>query len=201
VLLAGLSADIGVAAGAFISTNIDNVVVTLAMVAAAPEERSRRIALGQVVGFVVIVIVAAAAAIALFEFSARAIGILGLVPLLLGLRGLIALHHPEERNRVANRAVGRGVIAAALITVAGGGDNLAVYIPLFRVAGVGGLSSIAVVFIAGELLLSVLVLRAGGHPRAQAIFTRVGVAATPLLYCAIGLIVLWRAGTFSYVGA
>jgi cadmium resistance protein CadD (predicted permease) len=201
VFLAGLPADVGVAAGAFVSTNLDNAVVTLAMVAAAPEDRSRRIALGQVLGFVVIVTVAAAAAIALFEFSARVIGLLGLVPLLLGLHGLVALRHPEERHRVAKRAVGRGVIAAALITVASGGDNLAVYIPLFRVAGVGALSSIAVVFIAGELLLTLLVLRAGGHPRAQAIFARVGVAATPLLYCAIGLIVLWRAGTFSFVGA
>ena len=47
-MAAGLGADLGVAAAAFVGTNIDNAVVTMALVAGAPEERARRIALGQV---------------------------------------------------------------------------------------------------------------------------------------------------------
>ena len=121
----------------------------MALVAGAPEERARRIALGQVIGFVVLVAVAAAAAALLFEFSAAVVGLLGLVPLAIGLRGLATLvqrrHDGEDEEkpgrgrrrplRAEQRAVGRSLTAATLITISAGGDNLAVYIPLFRVGG------------------------------------------------------------------
>ena len=147
---AGLPAVLGLAAGAFVGTNIDNAAVTVAMIAAAPPARARRIALGQVIGFVVLVIAAIAMAVLLFEIPTRIIGLLGLVPLALGLRGLLALRHPEERSRVARRAVGSGVVAATLITIGAGGDNLAVYIPLFRVARFAGTAASLLVFAAGR---------------------------------------------------
>ena len=90
-MAAGLGADLGVAAAAFVGTNIDNCVVTMALVAGAPLERAHRIAAGQVIGFAIVVAVAAAAAALLFEFSAAVVGLLGLVPLALGLRGLVGL--------------------------------------------------------------------------------------------------------------
>ena len=70
---AGFWADVGIAAAAFVATNVDNTVVTAALVAGAPLERARRIAAGQVVGFVAIVCIAAAAAALLFEFSPAAV--------------------------------------------------------------------------------------------------------------------------------
>ena len=102
---AGLPAVLGLAAGAFASTNIDNAVVTVAMVATAPHERARRIAAGQVVGFVTLVIASLGMALLLFEISTRVIGLLGLVPLALGIRGLIGLRHAEGRDRMERRRV------------------------------------------------------------------------------------------------
>ena len=90
-MAAGLGADLGVAAAAFVGTNVDNTVVAMAMVAGAPLERARRIAFGQVVGFVLLVVVSAAAAALLFEFSTAVVGLLGLVPLAIGVRGLVLL--------------------------------------------------------------------------------------------------------------
>jgi len=196
-MLAGLSADLGVAAAAFVGTNIDNCVVTVAMVATAPAERAKRIASGQVIGFVLLVVVAAAAALALFEFSPRIVGFLGLVPLALGIRGLRGLRHSGGGAAVGRRAVGSGIIAASLITIGSGGDNLAVYIPLFRAAGAVSIAAIVLVFVAGELLLTSFVLRSGLHPRWRGLLVRVGHVATPFLYCAIGVLVLWEAGTLS----
>ena len=90
-LAAGLPADLGIAAAAFVGTNIDNALVTMAMVAGAPLERSHRIAIGQVIGFAILVAAAAAAAAVLYEFSPAVVGLLGLVPLAIGVRGLIGL--------------------------------------------------------------------------------------------------------------
>jgi cadmium resistance protein CadD (predicted permease) len=192
---AALPAVLGLAAGAFAGTNIDNAVVTVAMVATAPPERARRIATGQVLGFVLLVMGAIAMALILFEIPTRVIGLLGLVPLALGIRGLIGLRHGEGRERLAQRAFGSGVIAATLITIGAGGDNLAVYIPLFRVARVRGTIGALLIFAAGEALLTLMVLRAGRHARVRAIATAIGAVAAPFLYCAIGILVLFEAGT------
>lgn len=213
---AGLAADLGVAAAAFVGTNIDNCVVTTAMAAGAPLERARRIAAGQVLGFCVLVAAAAAAALLLFEFSSAVVGLLGLVPLAIGVRGLVGLRraHPgtdeasgapsgEARGRwrsrqpVAKRAVGRSLTAAALVTIAAGGDNLAVYIPLFRVGGATRLGAIAAVFVVGEAAVTALVLWGGRHPRTRSALARLGAVAVPVLLCCIGILVLVQAGTFS----
>ena len=196
---AGLPAVVGLAAGAFAGTNIDNAAVTVAMIAAAPVKRAGRIALGQVIGFVVLVVAAVGMAILLFEIPTRIIGLLGLVPLALGLRGLLALRHAEGRSRVSRRAIGSGVFAAAVITIGAGGDNLAAYIPLFRVAGLAGTAESLLVFALGEVLLTLFVLRAGRHPRVRNTVTAVGVFAAPILYCAIGVLVLVEAGTLSFL--
>ncbi len=193
-MLAGLPADVGVAAAAFLGTNSDNALVTLAMVAAAPPERARRIAAGQILGFTALVIASGATAIALFEISPRLVGLLGLVPLMLGLRGLFLLRRHEQRD-VTRRAVGSGIIAAALVTIGAGGDNLAVYIPLFRVAGAENIAVIIGVFVLGEVILTLFVLRVGQHERVRQVVTRVGTVGAPLLYCCIGVLVLLRAGT------
>jgi cadmium resistance protein CadD (predicted permease) len=198
-MLAGLPADLGVAAAAFIGTNVDNALVTVAMVAAAPPERASRLALGQAIGFLVLVVVAGATAIALFELSTRVIGLLGLVPLALGLRGLSALRHRAGASRVSRRAVGSGLTSAAVVTIGAGGDNLAAYIPLFRVAGPTSVSATVFVFVVGEVLLSLLILRVGLHPRTRTVAMRVGELASPLLLCLVGALIIWRAGTLSWL--
>jgi cadmium resistance protein CadD (predicted permease) len=208
-LAAGPGADLGVALAAFVGTNIDNCLVTMAMVAGAPLERAHRIAAGQVLGFALLVAVAAGAAAVLFEFSAAAVGLLGLVPLAIGVRGLVGLRRqrvaPElgeagdgrHRWRPADRRVGRSLIAAALVTVGAGGDNLAVYIPLFRVGGVTNFAIIAVVFVVGEVAVTALILAGGRHPKARGVMTRLGTVAVPVLLCVVGVLVLVQAGTFS----
>ncbi len=216
---AGLGADLGVAAAAFVGTNVDNCVVTMAMVAGAPLERAHRIAAGQVFGFAVLVAASAAAAAVLFEFSTAVVGLLGLVPLAIGVHGLVALArtHPEKEagapteptggerrrwpwrggTRGERRAVGRGFTAAALVTVAAGGDNLAVYIPLFRVGGAVNVGATFAVFVVGEVLVTWLILTGGRHPKARGVMLRLGHLAVPVLLCGIGLLVMVQAGTFS----
>ncbi len=203
IAAAGLAGEIGIAAVAFVGTNIDNTLVTMAMVAGAPMERARRIAVGQVVGFWVMVGVAAGAAAVLFEFSPATVGLLGLVPLCIGLKGLVDAISGRRSGRagrsdaVARRAVGRSFTAAALVTMAASGDNLAAYIPLFRAAGAGDVAAIVVVFAVGEVLVTWLILAGGRHPRARGVMTRLGTVAVPVLLCCIGVLVMLQAGTFS----
>lgn len=208
--MAGLPADLGIAAAAFVGTNIDNTLVTTAMVAGAPLERAHRIAVGQVVGFAILVAVAAAAAAVLYEFSPAVVGLLGLVPLAIGVKGLAGLRTahghtdagsaPRRRRRrlgATDRAVGRSLTAAALVTIGAGGDNLAAYIPLFRVGGTTNLIAIVAVFVAGEVAVTAIVLAGGRHPKTRGVMTRLGAVAVPVLLCCIGVLVMLESGTFS----
>ena len=60
------------------------------------------------------------------------------------------------------------------MTIGAGGDNLAVYIPLFRTADAGGRAVTAFVFVVLEILLTLFILSAGRHPRSRALTTRIG---------------------------
>ena len=180
------------------------------LVAGAPLDRAHRIAAGQVVSFVAVVILAAAAAALLFEFSPAVVGLLGFVPLVIGLHGLIGLRRhrgvdetpgsqPRRRPPATDHAVGRGITSSALVTLSAGGDNLTAYIPLFREGGTTKLLTIAVVFAAGEVGVTAVILAAGRHPRARAVMTRLGAVAVPLFLCGVGVLVLLTAGTLSWL--
>ena len=93
--------------------------------------------------------------------------------------------------------MGRSFTAAALVTVAAGGDNLAVYIPLFRVGGATNLGAILAVFVLGEVLVTWIILAGGRHPKARGVMLRLGQVAVPVLLCCIGVLVMVQAGTFS----
>ena len=120
------------------------------------------------------------------------------MPLAIGVKGLVGLRRAAaggsgarvgsgsrpRRSKAADRAVGRSLTAAALVTIGAGGDNLAVYIPLFRVGGTTNLAAIAAVFVLGEVAVTAAVLGGGRHPRARALMVRLGAVAVPVLLCA-----------------
>jgi cadmium resistance protein CadD (predicted permease) len=124
-----------------------------------------------------------------------------------GLIGLLARPRPAEEPRTSrwrrrpatDRAVGRSLTAVALVTLAAGGDNLAVYIPLFRQGDASMVSALALVFAVGEVGVTAVVLAAGRHPRARGVMTKLGAVAVPLLLCGVGVLVLVSAGTLSWL--
>jgi cadmium resistance protein CadD (predicted permease) len=190
------AALVGVAVGSFVSTNIDNFLVTTAQFAAAPLQRVRRVAAGQLLGFAFIVLVSAAAAGALFELPTRWVGLLGLVPLALGIRGLVALRHRSQDQHDVNTSVAPGLVAAALVTVGNGGDNLAVYIPILRASKLAEGIFFLLCLLVLDALLCAGALVLGRHPRTLGFVGRAGAYLVPVVYCVIGVIVLVRSGTF-----
>jgi cadmium resistance protein CadD (predicted permease) len=185
-----------VAVGAFASTNVDNLLVTSAQLAGARRDRVGRILTGQATAAAVTVAVAAGAAVVLFDVPTHWIGLLGFVPILLGLRGLFELRDPERRAVDPARRSAGGFIAAFLVTLGISGDNLAVYIPVFRVGDLSEGAVTVAVFAGMELVLCGVALALGRHPATLRVLDRLGVYAVPVLYVIIGVVVLLRAHTF-----
>ena len=86
-----------------------------------------------------------------------------------------------------------------LVTIGAGGDNLAVYIPLFREGGTANLVTLAVVFAVGEVVVTMVILAGGAPPGGPRRDGELGALGVPLLLCGIGVLVLVSAGTLSWL--
>ena len=65
--------------------------------------------------------------------------------------------------------------------------------------GIARIGIIVLVFAVGEVVVTMIALRSGSHPRARDLMARFGVVAVPVLLCAIGVLVLFEAGTLSFL--
>ncbi len=132
-------AQLLVGATAFVATNLDDLFL-LAVLFGARQLRSTRIVAGQLAGIGGLVAASALAALGAVALPGRWTALLGVLPLAIGVQQLRARERrdaaaldaggEDEAGRVALRP-GSQVLAVAAVTVANGGDNLAVYIPLF----------------------------------------------------------------------
>ena len=120
----------------YVSTNIDYLLIL--MIIFSQNDTRRRIKViigGQYLGMGILVAFSLFAAFVLnFIPQDWVIGLLGLIPLSLGIRLALKREDPEDEN-VLKKMEARGsnplFWTIALITVASGGDNLGIYIPYF----------------------------------------------------------------------
>jgi len=142
-------ATVAKAAGAFAATNIDDMIVlALLFFAGGTCRRIRRqIVVGQYLGISILVLLSVVGAMGLLVVSTQWVGLLGLVPLALGIRGLLELRRvgAGEGEAPLPRT---GILPVASLTIAGGADNISVYVPLFR-----GLSAVSAAVTVGIFLL------------------------------------------------
>ena len=144
--MSSLASDLGIGIVVFASTNIDDIFL-LAAFFADPQLRHRSIVIGQYLGIGALVLVSTLAALLALALPAGWVALLGLVPLLLGLSKLRAVrmdtvgregdsddHRIQDQEHNAERRLRSQILAVASVTVANGGDNIGVYVPLFATA-------------------------------------------------------------------
>lgn len=193
-----LAAIVLTAVGAFAATNVDDFVfVLLVAVGAAPAGGPRvwRVIGGQYLGFAVLVALSLAGAAVLHTVPGQWVGLFGLIPLALGVIGLVRLRTtpPGASPPVRSDALG----TVALVTIANGADNISVYALLFRQLGAAGTAVTLAVFAALLAMWCAAALAAGHYARLIPAITRAGRWLSPCLFIAIGLIVLIRTGVLT----
>lgn len=140
---------LGIGVVVFASTNIDDIFLLSAFFA-DPHLRHRSIVTGQFLGIGALVAASAVAALLALAVPEGWIALLGFVPLALGLRQLLALRRSgEPAEEVEERGPAEQArsqaLAVAGVTMANGGDNLGVYIPLFA-SDLGAIPIYAIIF-------------------------------------------------------
>jgi cadmium resistance transport/sequestration family protein len=188
-----------VAVGVFAGTNVDDIIVlTVLFLAARAAGRPRpgQIWAGQYAGIAVLVAVSGLAALGLALVPDEWVGLLGLVPVALGVRGLVGTLRGGGDDDEAPVAAGNA-LAGAGVTIANGADNIAVYTPMFRTLGAGGSVVVVLVF---AVLIAVWCAAAswlGSHQRIINLVRRYGHWLVPLVFITIGLVILLESGVLT----
>lgn len=191
---------VGQAAGLFAVTNIDDLVVLALFFAqgTAHHGAARRIAVGQYLGFAVILGVAVTAAFGATFLPGGAVPYLGLLPLALGVKAAVQAwaRRGDDDGKRSTEDGGPGIFTVAAVTIANGGDNIGVYVPVFATAGAGGMSVYVIVF----LVLLAGWIAAGRYfatrPVIAKALSRWGHILLPVVLIGIGFVILIEGGAF-----
>ena len=177
-------------------TNIDDLLL-LAVFFADPAVRIGAVVAGRYLGLLLLLAVSVAAALLALAISPQWVALIGIVPLLLGLRLLVALRRSGDdedgEGSAAPIAARRGfwmqAATVAGVTVANGGDNLGVYIPLFAAAPAAIAIYIAV-FSSMTILWCALGYALVNNPLLGHRVRRYGHVLLPVVLIGLGLYVL-----------
>ncbi|AHM58220.1 cadmium resistance transporter (plasmid) [Peptoclostridium acidaminophilum DSM 3953] len=205
------------AAIAFISTNIDDLfVIMLLFTQAGSSLRSSDIYKGQLVGIAALTTVSMIAAAGMSVFPLEYIGLLGLVPIILGIRlaavelsGKRRAEGEYEKSESKGFGIAEGIsrrlsffarpqmLGVMSMTIAGGGDNIGIYVPMFAGMNAAELAASAVVF----GVLTFIWCRIGSmlstHPLLRRIIRRYEKILVPAVFVCIGVYIVVENGTLN----
>lgn len=194
-----LGAAVLVAVVMWTATNIDGLVVLTALFLRSAQVGSPRpwqIAAGQYLGSTCLIAVSLLAAIGLMVVPESWIGLLGLLPLALGIYGLVRAVRAGEQERDLPTI---GVLSVVSIVVANGADNLSVYSAAFRVFPPAQTALTVVVFLALIGVWCLVARFTATRKRVLSGLDRVCRWLVPVVYIAIGVAILIRTGVFAHV--
>lgn len=178
---------------AYISTNIDDIFVIMILLSQAAKGAKRKLVAGHFLGVGIITVVSMLGAFGLQNLPVKYVGILGLVPIGLGIKAW--LDHKkgaDDDNAPEGQAV--GLLSMAMITLGNGADNIGVYIPLFTGFSSGERIGAVVVFAVMTALWVFLANRLAEFPKIKAIIEKYKDIAIPVVFIALGVFIILDSG-------
>lgn len=186
----------------YVSTSIDYLVILLIIFSQADHRRQNsQVYWGQLLGTGILVAVSLVIAYLVhFVSEDWMIGLLGLIPLYLGIRYLVKGEEEAEEEEIIDQLNARPsnqmFWTVALITIASGGDNLGIYIPYFASIELGQIITAIIlfaIFTVGLCWLSQRLARLSFLEETLEKYERIIV---PVVFIGLGLYILWENQTF-----
>jgi cadmium resistance protein CadD (predicted permease) len=179
---------IGIGITAFIASNIDDTFI-LIILFMTPGLSARNVTVGQFLGIIILVAVSSLAVLLSLAIPPFAIGFLGIIPIVIGVKRLL-----EYRENEAEAYAQKGYLSflsVAAVTVSNGGDDIGVFTPLF--AKYNGIVEFS-------LLISLLMIMTGiwcivtyyflRHPFIASRINALSKIVTPFALISIGIYII-----------
>ncbi len=199
---------------AFAATNIDDIIILLLFFAQVDANfRSRHIVIGQYLGFTFLILASLPGFLGGLVVPQEWIGLLGLLPIAIGIKQLVERQNDTaqvqtvtselERSSLRNSKIpflssvlSPQTYQVAAVTVANGGDNISIYIPLFAGSSFISLGVILCVFFLMVGVWCAVAYRLARQPTIARVLNRYGHAVVPFVLIGLGLFILYERGTF-----
>ncbi|MEG4516840.1 MULTISPECIES: cadmium resistance transporter [unclassified Microcoleus] len=198
---------ISTAMTAFTATNLDDILILLLFFSQVNAVfRRRHIVFGQFLGFTALVLVSLPGFFGRLIFPPDWIGMLGLLPIAIGLSRLLNSETDDSEAEAELEQSEKSFFSSflspqtysvAAVTVANGGDNIGIYVPLFAS---NTLESLAVVLTVFFGMVGVWCYAAYRLIQMRAIadtLTRYGNQLVPFVLMGLGIAILVKSGTLA----
>ncbi|BAY90268.1 MULTISPECIES: cadmium resistance transporter [unclassified Tolypothrix] len=200
---------------AFAATNIDDILILLLFFSQIDSNfRRRHIFIGQYFGFAAIILASLPGFFGGLVVPREWIGLLGILPIAIGIKHLLereedttevqTVSHDFTQTSPHNRilAVIWSILhpytyKVAAVTIANGGDNISIYIPLFAGQSLSSLGVILIVFFVMVAIWCAIAYFLSRHPTIAYILSRYGKHIVPFVLIGLGVFIMYERGTFS----
>lgn len=202
---------------AFTATNIDDIIILLLLFSQLDHNfRRRHILIGQYLGFSIIIILSLPGFFGGLVIHHEYIGLLGLLPIAIGMKQIFSQSEENTEiqnvsNDVFNLSHSTQILSfflsilhpntykVAAVTVANGGDNISIYIPLFAGQNFGSLGVIITVFLIMVGLWCGIAYLLSRQAAIGYILGGYGKALVPFILIGLGLFIMYERGTFQLI--
>jgi cadmium resistance transport/sequestration family protein len=198
---------------AFIATNIDDIVILMLFFAQVNATfRPHHIVTGQYLGFAALIVASLPGFFGGLLISKEWIGLLGLLPIAIGLKQWLS---PDDDNDVQTvscelrssnktRSLLSGLAtiltpqtySVAAVTIANGGDNIGIYVPLFASSNLTTLGVTLLVFFVLIAVWCAIAYRLAQFPAIAQVLTRYSHAIVPFVLIGLGIFILIESKTY-----
>jgi len=191
-----------ISASAFIATNLDDLFLLVAFFS-SKNFSNNAVVVGQYLGFCTLILVSIMASLVNLILPSDLISLLGFLPLLIGIKNLVEITNNHENNfkqikNLNNEKKRRyPAINVAMVTLANGGDNLGVYIPLMASVNAGDMFVITLVFLILTGIWCLLSYKLVYNRIVGQKILNYGHLILPFVLIGIGIIILVRGGGIS----
>ncbi|MDX2239110.1 MAG: cadmium resistance transporter [Leptolyngbyaceae cyanobacterium bins.302] len=191
---------------AFVATNVDDIIILTLFFAKVGETlRRRHIVVGQYLGFWGLILASLPGFLGGMVLPKAWLGWLGMLPIAIGLHQLLnpetdekslqSVSIPQPRSRFASLFSPQTYQVTA-VTIANGGDNIGIYVPLFANSSLAELMIILSVFLILIGVWCVLGYQLSRHPLLSLTLTRYGHRIVPFVLIALGVFIIIESGAY-----
>lgn len=195
---------------AFATTNIDDIFILLALFSQVRTEAIRiegiavrekakikklYIVIGQYFGFSLIISISIIGSLSSFFIPVSWIGLLGFVPIYMGVKGLLSIRSNKSNEVIDN--VSGSLFKVASITLANGADNISIYIPMLASQTLEANIVTLIIFfsmIAIWCFISYILIRT---PILAKALEKNGHIIVPIVLIGLGIFILFRSDTIT----
>lgn len=190
------------AIGVYISTSIDYLIILIILFAQLSQNKQKwHIYAGQYLGTSLLVGTSLVAAYVVnFVPESWMVGLLGLIPIYLGIRFAIVGEGEEEEEeeiieRLEQSKANQLFWTVTLLTIASGGDNLGIYIPYFASLDWSQTLVALLVFAIGIIIFCELSRVLSSIPLISETIEKYERIIVPLVFIPLGLYIMYESGT------